>query len=117
MGGSLTGLGAPDHHLCLLSGLCGGEGLGLGHFAANRRRDAGSSRAGHLRRRSSGAVCCRDVLLVRQPSDEQNAPGWVMRHITEAGLDPIKRFEGFGSTIYICPAGYPTTGYSSSPCP
>ncbi|EKD97548.1 MAG: phage related lysozyme [uncultured bacterium] len=34
-----------------------------------------------------------------------------MRHITEAGLDLIKRFEGFSPTIYICPAGYPTIGY------
>ena len=23
----------------------------------------------------------------------------------------IKRFEGFSSTVYICPAGYPTIGY------
>jgi lysozyme len=34
-----------------------------------------------------------------------------MRHITEGGLDLIKRFEGFRSTIYICPAGWPTVGY------
>lgn len=34
-----------------------------------------------------------------------------MRHITEAGLNLIKRFEGFSPTIYICPAGYPTIGY------
>ncbi len=34
-----------------------------------------------------------------------------MRHVTEAGLNLIKRFEGFSSTIYICPAGYPTIGY------
>jgi len=34
-----------------------------------------------------------------------------MRHITQEGLDLIKRFEGFSSTIYICPAGYPTIGY------
>lgn len=34
-----------------------------------------------------------------------------MRHITEGGLNLIKRFEGFISTIYICPAGYPTIGY------
>jgi lysozyme len=34
-----------------------------------------------------------------------------MRHITQAGLDLIKRFEGFSPTIYICPAGYPTIGY------
>lgn len=33
------------------------------------------------------------------------------RHVTEAGLNLIKRFEGFSSTIYICPAGYPTIGY------
>ena len=48
MGGSLTGLGAPDHHLCLLLGLCGGEGLGLGQFAASRRDHPGGSPAGHL---------------------------------------------------------------------
>ena len=34
-----------------------------------------------------------------------------MRHVTDAGLDLIKRFEGFSPTIYICPAGYPTIGY------
>ena len=34
-----------------------------------------------------------------------------MRHITQEGLDLIKRFEGFSSTVYICPAGYPTIGY------
>lgn len=34
-----------------------------------------------------------------------------MRHITNAGLGLIKRFEGFSPTIYICPAGYPTIGY------
>jgi len=34
-----------------------------------------------------------------------------MRHITQEGLELIKRFEGFSSTIYICPAGYLTIGY------
>lgn len=34
-----------------------------------------------------------------------------MRRVTEAGLDLIRRFEGFSPTIYICPAGYPTIGY------
>lgn len=34
-----------------------------------------------------------------------------MRHITQEGLDLIKRFEGFSPIIYICPAGYPTIGY------
>jgi GH24 family phage-related lysozyme (muramidase) len=34
-----------------------------------------------------------------------------MRHITQAGLDLICRFEGFSSIIYLCPAGYPTIGY------
>lgn len=34
-----------------------------------------------------------------------------MRHITQEGLDLIKQFEGFSSTVYICPAGYPTIGY------
>ena len=34
-----------------------------------------------------------------------------MRHITQYGIDLIKRFEGFSSTVYICPAGYPTIGY------
>ena len=34
-----------------------------------------------------------------------------MRHVTEAGLDLIRRFEGFSPTIYLCPAGYPTIGY------
>jgi lysozyme len=34
-----------------------------------------------------------------------------MRHITQDGLDLIKRFEGFSETVYICPAGFPTIGY------
>lgn len=34
-----------------------------------------------------------------------------MRHVTEQGLNLIKRFEGFSAAIYICPAGYPTIGY------
>jgi len=34
-----------------------------------------------------------------------------MRHITQDGIDLIKRFEGFSSMVYICPAGYPTIGY------
>ena len=34
-----------------------------------------------------------------------------MRQITDDGIDLIKRFEGFSSSIYICPAGYPTIGY------
>ena len=35
----------------------------------------------------------------------------IMRHITQAGIDLIKQFEGFSPTVYICPAGYPTIGY------
>lgn len=34
-----------------------------------------------------------------------------MRHITQNGLDLIKRFEGFSRTVYFCPAAYPTIGY------
>lgn len=34
-----------------------------------------------------------------------------MRHVTQEGIDLIKRFEGFSPTVYICPAGYPTIGY------
>lgn len=34
-----------------------------------------------------------------------------MGHITQAGIDLIKQFEGFWPTVYICPAGYPTIGY------
>jgi lysozyme len=34
-----------------------------------------------------------------------------MRHITDQGLDLIKRFEGFSPTIYTCPAGWPTIGF------
>jgi len=29
-----------------------------------------------------------------------------MRHITQEGIDLIKRFEGFSPTVYFCPAGY-----------
>jgi len=42
-----------------------------------------------------------------QQKIEKNA----MRHITNEGLNLIKRFEGFSETVYICPAGYPTIGY------
>lgn len=31
--------------------------------------------------------------------------------MTERGIELVKRFEGFSSTIYLCPAGYPTIGY------
>jgi GH24 family phage-related lysozyme (muramidase) len=34
-----------------------------------------------------------------------------MRHVTDAGLALIKRFESFSPTIYVCPAGYETVGY------
>ena len=34
-----------------------------------------------------------------------------MRHITQTGLDLIKKFEGFSPTVYICPAGHKTIGY------
>lgn len=34
-----------------------------------------------------------------------------MRHITQQGIDLIKHFEGFSSTVYICPSGLPTIGY------
>lgn len=34
-----------------------------------------------------------------------------MRHVTQDGIDLIKRFEGFSPAVYICPAGYPTIGY------
>ena len=34
-----------------------------------------------------------------------------MRHITQAGLDLIKSFEGFSPTVYLCSAGVPTIGY------
>ena len=33
------------------------------------------------------------------------------RRIGKPGLDLIKRFEGFSSRSYICPAGHPTIGY------
>ncbi len=39
------------------------------------------------------------------------AGGDIMRHITDQGLDLIKKFEGFSPTIYICPGGWPTIGY------
>lgn len=34
-----------------------------------------------------------------------------MRHVTQDGLQLIKRFEGFSPTIYRCPAGWPTVGF------
>jgi GH24 family phage-related lysozyme (muramidase) len=34
-----------------------------------------------------------------------------MRHVTDAGLALIRRFESFSATIYVCPSGYATIGY------
>lgn len=34
-----------------------------------------------------------------------------MRSINTAGLELIKRFEGFVPKVYLCPAGIPTIGY------
>ena len=34
-----------------------------------------------------------------------------MRSTTAAGHALIKAFEGFSSSVYLCPAGYPTIGY------
>jgi len=34
--------------------------------------------------------------------------------ISKKGLDIIKRFEGFSSTPYLCPAGVPTIGWGST---
>ena len=34
-----------------------------------------------------------------------------MRHVSQDGLDLVKRFESFSATIYICPAGKQTIGY------
>jgi len=35
----------------------------------------------------------------------------LMRHITQQGVELIKKFEGFVPHLYICAAGYPTIGY------
>ncbi len=35
----------------------------------------------------------------------------MIRHVSENGLSLIKKFEGFSSTVYCCPAGYPTIGF------
>lgn len=34
-----------------------------------------------------------------------------MRHATAAGLDLIRRYEGFSPVVYLCPAGLPTIGH------
>lgn len=34
-----------------------------------------------------------------------------MRHVTQIGLDLVKKFEGFSPTVYLCSAGVPTIGY------
>lgn len=34
--------------------------------------------------------------------------------ISKAGVDLIKRFEGFQAAPYLCPAGVPTIGYGST---
>lgn len=36
-----------------------------------------------------------------------------MRHVTEEGLALIKRFEGFSTTPYLCPAGWWTIGWGA----
>jgi lysozyme len=36
-----------------------------------------------------------------------------MRHVTEAGLALIQRFEGFSATPYLCPAGWWTIGWGA----
>ncbi|MFZ5585010.1 MAG: lysozyme [Thermodesulfobacteriota bacterium] len=33
------------------------------------------------------------------------------RPVTQAGVDLVKRSEGFSATPYTCPAGHPTIGY------
>lgn len=35
----------------------------------------------------------------------------IVRHITQQGLALIKKYEGFSSTMYLCPAGFETIGY------
>ena len=35
----------------------------------------------------------------------------IIEHISQQGLDLIKKFECFYPNTYICPAGYPTIGY------
>ena len=35
-------------------------------------------------------------------------------NINDAGLYIIKKYEGFSSSVYICPAGRPTIGYGST---
>lgn len=35
----------------------------------------------------------------------------IIEHVSQQGLDLIKKFEGFYPNTYICPAGYPTIGY------
>jgi lysozyme len=33
-----------------------------------------------------------------------------MRHVTQKGIDLVRRFEGFRSRVYICAGGHPTIG-------
>ena len=35
-------------------------------------------------------------------------------HCNEEGIRVIKHFEGFHSSVYLCPAGIPTIGYGST---
>lgn len=37
-----------------------------------------------------------------------------MRQINQAGIDLIKKFEGFSSKPYLCPAGVATIGFGST---
>ena len=39
-----------------------------------------------------------------------------MRHLTPTGINFIKQFEGFSSSVYVCPAGFATIGYGHLVC-
>lgn len=55
-----------------------------------------------------------DILLgvraVQPLPGGQDASRWPTRHVTDQGLNHIKRFEVLNPTIYISPPGYPTIG-------
>ena len=40
-----------------------------------------------------------------------------MRQISREGINLIKKYEGFRSKPYLCPAGVPTTGYGTTVYP
>lgn len=48
------------------------------------------------------------LIWQQEPQNHRKTPK--IRHITQDGIDSIKRFEGFSRIVYFCSAGYSTIG-------